>query len=388
MSSTLARHAADHRRLLELAARQAGFADPVAVDASAFLVPLLKAARRSEILPAAGVLIRDWDPDGRRSGHGLYAGVRLYEVEGVRFAGVAFRHSEWYDYRSLNFLAVDRADYRRLYRISVRLRRDAEPRGEPPILPEGQAERLWANTIGYLERAHLALVRRYGGRPRRGVLLTGPPGNGKTTACRWIWEECRRRCWEWRLVTPDAYREARRRCNAREAVKELFTVGRRGVVFFDDMDAALRDRDAEPDSDDQAVFLGALDGIEVREGAVYVFTTNCPLPRIDRAFNRPGRIDLVMQFGPPDAALRHRLMERWHEEMRTAIDLDRAAAETDGLSFAEVEELRNLLVMHFAETGRWGWDRALRQFAANREPLAARARTLGFAACNGDGATS
>jgi hypothetical protein len=65
------------------------------------------------------------------------------------------------------------------------------------------------------------------------------------------------------LVTPDAYREARGSCNAKEAVAALFRVEKRGVVFFDDMDIALRDRDTVKETDDQAVFLGALDGLTV-----------------------------------------------------------------------------------------------------------------------------
>jgi len=35
----------------------------------------------------------------------------------------------------------------------------------------------------------------------------------------------------------------------------------------------------------------ALDGISVNEGVVFVFTTNCALDLIDRAFKRPGRLE-------------------------------------------------------------------------------------------------
>src|SRR5205085_5384578 len=108
----------------------------------------------------------------------------------------------------------------------------------------------------------------------------------------------------YKMVTPDAYRAARNSCSPVAAVKELFAVSRRGVIFFDDMDIALRDRSTVKETDDQAVFLGALDGIGANEGVVYVFTTNCGLDLIDPAFKRPGRIDLVLHFQLPDAALR------------------------------------------------------------------------------------
>jgi hypothetical protein len=112
-----------------------------------------------------------------------------------------------------------------------------------------------------------------------------------------------------------------------------------------------------------------------------VFTTNCSLDLIDRAFKRPGRIDVVLHFGPPDADLRRRLIGRWHPEIRAALDVERAVATTDGLSFAEVEEVKNLLIMHFMDAGRWDWDWAMRQLEVNRHELGAqRRRQVGFGA--------
>jgi SpoVK/Ycf46/Vps4 family AAA+-type ATPase len=242
-------------------------------------------------------------------------------------------------------------------------------------MPADLLDLLWKNTIGYLDRTNLRRIKAYGGRAKRGVLLTGAPGNGKTMACRWIWEECRRRRWDWRLVTPDAYRQAR----ATDSIERLFSVERRGIVFFDDMDLALRDRETVHETEDQAVFLSALDGIQVNEGVVFVFTTNCALELIDQAFKRPGRLDLVLHFKAPDATLRRRLMDRWHADIRTNLDLETAVASTDGYSFAEIEELKNLLIMHFMDSGEWNWGWALKQFDINREELSKRQRRqVGF----------
>src|SRR4029077_17943948 len=130
---------------------------------------------------------------------------------------------------------------------------------------------------------------------------------------------------------------------------------RRGIVFFDDMDLALRDRDKIAETEDQAVFLSAMDGIQAHEGVVFVFTTNCSLDLIDRAFKRPGRLDLVMHFKPPDAGLRRELLQSWHPEILSPLDGGRRVESTSGLSFAEVEELKNLLVMHFMEKATWDW---------------------------------
>ncbi|HZT78680.1 MAG TPA: AAA family ATPase, partial [Gemmataceae bacterium] len=183
------------------------------------------------------------------------------------------------------------------------------------------------------------------------------------------------RRWQWHLVTPDAYRHAR----ANDTVKQLFSVEKRGIIFFDDMDLALRDRERGHETEDQAVFLSALDGISVNEGVVFVFTSNCAPELIDRAFKRPGRLDLVLHFQPPDAELRRRLMDRWHAEIHDAIDLKRAVETTEGFTFAEIEEVKNLLIMHYMDANKWDWDWALEHFDANRQELSPpKKRRVGF----------
>jgi hypothetical protein len=375
MKSKLQQYAADHRLLLESVAREAGFSQPLALDLDEFYTPLVKAARRGPLLPLEGVFVRDWDPDNRHTNPGIQIVLRLYEIEGVRFARVRFLHNDRANCWGLDFVAVDQKDYTRLYRIALRCRQNEQPPSQPPVLPEEQLDLLWKNTIGYLEGPNLTRIKAYGGRAKRGVLLTGSPGNGKTMACRWIWEACRERRWEYRLITPDNYRQAR----SHDSIEDLFTVERRGIVFFDDMDLALRDREKVAETEDQAVFLSALDGIQINEGVVFVFTTNCSLDLIDRAFKRPGRLDLVLHFKGPDALLRRRLLDRWHEDIRQGIDLESAVASTDGFSFAEIEELKNLLVMRFMETNQWEWGWALKQFEINRNELSTRPqRHVGF----------
>lgn len=376
----LADYTADHRFLLDAVGRAVGLDDPVAVDLDDFREPLLKKAVRGPVLPIDGMLVRDWDREHRICCSGTQFGVRPYTLDGVRFAHCnADFHGDIYPAGS-DFFAVARADYRKLYRLALRAKRESALPGPPPVLPADQLETLKQNTLGYLDRKNLKRIKELGGRARRGLLLTGPPGNGKTSACRWLWQECLRQQYEYKMVTPDAYQSARRQNDPVTAVKELFTVGGRGVVFFDDMDIALRDRDTVRETDDQAVFLGALDGIEVNEGVVYVFTTNCPLSLIDPAFKRPGRIDLVLHFQPPDAGLRRELIGRWHADIRAGIDADEAVRATHGFSFAEVEELKNLMILRQIDAGAWDWDWAMAQFRLNRQELVTRAggRAVGF----------
>lgn len=379
MIPSIAHYTADHRHVLAVVGQAAGIVDPVAVEFDEFRQPLVKQAVRGKLIPLDGVLIRDWDPDERKTRVGARFGARLYHLDGIPFVRCeAAFHSDIYNF---DFFVVPRGDYLRLYRLALRAKHTEEPHGLPPVLPEGQLETLRQNTLRYLDGANLRRIRDLGGRPKRGLLLTGPPGNGKTSACRWLLQECKQHGHDHKLVTPDAYQMARRHCNPVEAVRELFRVETRGIVFFDDMDIALRDRDTVKETDDQAVFLSALDGIEVNEGVVYVFTTNCALELIDPAFKRPGRIDLLMRFDAPEADLRRRLIERWHTDVRGSIDLKLAVRETEGFSFAEVEELKNLLILRYLETSEWDWPAAMSQFRVNRGEFAGkRAQPLGFGA--------
>jgi len=79
------------------------------------------------------------------------------------------------------------------------------------------------------------------------------------------------------------------------------------------------------------------------------------------------------------ADLRRELIDRWHEEIRTGIDVDRAVGETEGWSFAELEELKNLLILLQMDSGAWDWDAAVAQYEQNRNDLAVeRKRAAGF----------
>jgi hypothetical protein len=160
---------------------------------------------------------------------------------------------------------------------------------------------------------------------------------------------------------------------------ELFDLERPGVIFFDDVDMAIRQRSQWSDPADTSAFLGGLDGLDLHHGVVYVFTTNATLSQLDTAFLRPGRIDLVLEFKRPDAELRRQFIEEsWHAEILAAIDVYQAAVRCDGLSFAEMDEVKRLLVLWHLETQRWDWPRAWAEFRRGRAET--RRNAIGFQA--------
>ena len=96
----------------------------------------------------------------------------------------------------------------------------------------------------------------------------------------------------------------------------LFDLDRPGIVLFDDLDHALRNRDDAMATLEQARFLSELDGVRLRQGIVYLFTTNAGIDDLDPAFRRPGRIDHMIRFSPPDADLRREFIANcWPREI-------------------------------------------------------------------------
>ena len=250
-------------------------------------------------------------------------------------------------------------------------------RGVAPVMAEADRQRLWHNTVGFLRQSP-GLFRKYGVLQKRGVLLLGSPGNGKTMACRWLQAECRRASLRWRSVSAEDYRQA---CGKTERLA-LFHLDRPGIILFDDFDLGLRDREKFGSTPEHNTFLCELDGLCLRRGTVFLFTSNARLEDLDPASRRPGRIDVVIQFVRPTRQLREQLIvSRWHAEILAEIDLGRVLDQTDNLSFAELEELRTLFVWHFLNTGKWNWDYACENFKVGRGDQRS-SRPIGFASAN------
>lgn len=73
------------------------------------------------------------------------------------------------------------------------------------------------------------------------------------------------------------------------------------------------------------------------------------------------------------------LSQRWHPDILACLSLEKAVSQTRDMTFAEIEELKNLLIQHFLDEGVWDWSWARRQFRTNREEFRATSRRgVGF----------
>lgn len=337
---------------------------------------IVKSSARPRSVPLANCPLIRWVSQDQQAQE-AYVGADLYRLR-IGSRTVPLVHTRFQLGTVAGNLVDDlwftpKAELAAVYRF-LRRKERLSSRARPPLMADAVRDRLWRNTVGFLQRGPEVLSR-YGMTLKRGVMLLGPPGNGKTMAARWLRYEALRRNLSWKTVTVQEYEQAR----GQGDLHELFELERPGFVFLDDFDAGLQDREEVGRSFEHSVLLTELDGLDLAHGVVFLFTTNLKERDLDPAIRRPGRIDLFVDFAGPTAELRERLIrEYWPAEMQPHLPVEAMVTATDGLSFAELDELKKLLVLHHLDTERWDWPHAWQEYQSRRTDNSTR-RTIGFA---------
>ena len=175
----------------------------------------------------------------------------------------------------------------------------------------------------------------------KGILLTGPPGCGKTLLAKAIANESRVNF----ISVKGPALLSKYVGESERAVREVFKKARQAapcIVFFDEIDALIPSRTGEG-SDSHvaervlAQFLTELDGIEELKGVLVLGATNRP-DIIDPAVLRPGRFDAVVDIPFPDEPGRHEIFEVHlaGKPLAKGIDVGKLTDETDGFSGADI----------------------------------------------------
>jgi hypothetical protein len=232
-------------------------------------------------------------------------------------------------------MVVPKGSLMKLKRAAIKLNKLANQNLHAPILAEGLLDLVVRNSIGFLLKAKK--IERYGVKIKRGLLLMGEPGNGKTMLCRYIQKLCSQNGIEWGVITSADIDQA----YADKELNWLFT--RYPVSFFDDIDIQYMDR-TKGNGKMACSLLTAMDGMFDSGHLVRIFTTNEEIKDLDPAFTRPGRIDQILSLHKPDKTMRRRLIETWPEEIRNNIDIKQCLDRSNDFSFAELEAIRTFLV--------------------------------------------
>ena len=186
-----------------------------------------------------------------------------------------------------------------------------------------------------------ALFSAAGVRPLKGILLSGPPGCGKT-----LLAQAAASATQVNFISVKGPALLSKYIGESErAVREVFRKAKQAapcLVFFDEIDALVPRRgsgasDAGVSERVVGQFLAELDGVEKLTGVLVLAATNRP-DMVDPALLRPGRFDVVVEVALPDEATRFAILQVQVRGKPVAkeVRLETIAATTEGLTGADL----------------------------------------------------
>lgn len=184
-------------------------------------------------------------------------------------------------------------------------------------------------------------------KPPKGILLSSPPGCGKTLLAKAIANESRVNF----ISVKGPALLSQYVGESERGVREVFHKARQAspcIVFFDEIDALLPLRtgggaDSHVAERVLSQFLTELDGIEELKGVLVLGATN-RLDMLDPAVTRPGRFDEIIEIPIPGPEDREQIFEVHlrNKPLSPAITARDLAFKTEGFSGAEIESVCNL----------------------------------------------
>jgi len=208
------------------------------------------------------------------------------------------------------------------------------------ILPDGLLERIERPTIGFGKHSQRLLA--MGRHLKRGLLLHGAPGTGKTLTAMYLASQMRERTVL--LLTGRGMGLVEQSC----AMARLLQPS---IVVLEDVDLIAEERTREG-ACAALLFelLNQMDGLSDDADVIFLLTTNRPDILEPALASRPGRIDQAIEVPLPDAKCRRRLIELYSHGLSLNMKgLDQLIAKTEGVSAAFIRELLRKAALYAAD---------------------------------------
>lgn len=207
---------------------------------------------------------------------------------------------------------------------------------EELVLPSAVLAAVRANLITPITQT--AECERHGIPLKRGLLLAGKYGTGKTLTAYVAAKKCAENGWTF-IYLEDVENLPR----ALEFAKQYEPA----MVFAEDIDRVTEGKDDAERDDTLNDIANTLDGITSKSCRVFVvLTTNHP-DRINRVMLRPGRIDCYIEVAPPDAEAAERLARLYARGLiDESEDLSEASQRLAGLIPAVIREVVERSKLH------------------------------------------
>lgn len=211
---------------------------------------------------------------------------------------------------------------------------------EDVILPEEVLKRIERHTVDFSQQAQRLLAA--GRHLKRGILLHGPPGTGKTFSAMYLAS---------RMPERTVFLLTGAEMGMIQQAVAMARILQPATLILEDVDLIGTKRERQVVGANAVLFelLNQMDGLADDSDLLFILTTNRPDVLEPALASRPGRIDQAIEVPPPDAECRRRLIELYGKGLQLDVaNLEDLVHRIEGVSAAFIRELLRKAAVHSA----------------------------------------